>query len=322
MSHTNNSSQGEGANPYAATQFEITHFAEALRASPSSVDATITAMKELCHKLIIRHGVALSTNELVQALRLPPSQTLRQQPLGAEPNEAWCDLSQRVVLPSAGCLNFDVLAGVRLPSQSAVPRMTEVIGALHERQQAYTPIPKELGKQVPRESIRKAVEALQTPTDPPALLINVARQLTLFHELGSSWTLINAAEKAFLERKAQSSSPSTHPPQPAQGRFEELGLVWKWKESREAWEPAFPGSTFKNSTLFDLSGPYFRRVMESQTAKEWPREKRLAVVPFLEALCEARKNFEIARNRGFNAEPALRRKQTEALRTFLRKIGD
>lgn len=322
MSRSNNSSQGQDVYPYAATQFELTRFAEALGASPPSVDATVTAMKELCHKLIIRHGVALSTNELVQALQLPRSLTLRQTPLGAEPHEAWRDLSHRVVLPSAGLLIFDVLAGVRLPSQSAVARMTEVIGALRAQQQAHTPIPNDLGNRFSKENIRQAVEALQTSTDSPTLLINVARQLTLFHELGSSWTLISAAERAFLERTAQPSSTSTHPPQPARGRFEELGLVWKWKESREAWEPAFPGSSFKHSTLFDFSRKYFQQVIGSNTSKEWSREKRAVLIPFLEALCEARKHFEITRHQGFNPERVLRRRQTEALRAFLRKIGD
>lgn len=307
-------------NPYATSGVPVplSDFANALGVSGDSLDASTAAMKELCRKLVTRHGKGLASSDLLEALQLPSSETLLKASfVGRE--EAWRDLSSRVTLPKSGYLLLDTSAEIHLRNRADLEPQKERISLLREQVTACQPIDHSLASALldSQADVDTILQDRKRDSDKPEILANLLRQLTLLKELGSPWTLISSEEREFLEREPQIRKARA----PDSEKLREIGLIWRWKEERGSWEPAFPSSKFQNSTLFDFSARYFEKIVESRSASAWSSRQREILKPFLERLGAARKEFEVGKARELeSAEKSLRRAQKAALAGLLRAI--
>jgi hypothetical protein len=236
-----------------------------------------------------------------------------------ERHEAWRDLSSRVTLPKPGFLLLDTAAEIHLLHRAHLEPLKERISILREQVAGCQPIGKELSRLIldSADDVRTILEERQNEIDKPETLANLVRQLTLLKELGSEWTLISEQERAFLEREPQARKLQAPDP----WGLKEIGLTWKFKEERGCWEPAFPRSRFKNSTLFDHSAEYFAQILKSEAAQQWSANRSGTLNSFLKELGEARKRFELAKSRGEEpAERTLRVEQRAALGRLLKQL--
>jgi|GEM_PF-6235899 len=307
-------------NPYATSGVpaQMSEFAQVLGASEESLEASTAAMKDLCRKLVIRHGKGLASSDLLEALQLPSSETLLKAPLGGH-EEAWRELSSRVTLPKSGYLLLDTSAEIHLRSMADLELQKERISFLREQVTACQPIDQSLASVLldSQADVDTILQDRKRYSDKSEILANLLRQLKLLKEFGSPWTLISSEEREFLEREPQIRKARVPDPK----KLREIGLIWRWKEERGSWEPAFPSSKFQNSTLFDFSARYFEKIVESQSASVWSSRQREILKLFLERLGAARKEFELRKPRELeSAEKSLRSEQKAALAGLLRAI--
>jgi hypothetical protein len=306
-SFSNSSRNQQERGPYSGTDFDVAPLASALGVDASQ-GPLVAALKQLCTTFFIRYGVGSLAPECANALGLPTSEAFKQRPSGVDRHKVFDDLCSRLTLPPKGTLLFDTSATIHLPSEDQMPEWQTKVNELSQQQSRLTQIPPELASKIPRDSIATVLQGIRDQSTTEAIA-HLSRQLALFHECGAEWTRITTQEKALLEQAANVSRPASLPALPVEDRLAAFGLELRQSEKKGSEGPAFPGSKYPNSTLFDLSSKALKASLnyKDQSSDLPPAEKKL-LLEFLEDLIKAAEDRQYGKRGWENKQQAAYRR--------------
>lgn len=276
---------------------------------PTRLHSVITSLYKSC---AIRFGIPSDAPRSTQeAMELPRNSSLRYGPRNEVSDARWERLARSLeVTEPGGPISIRALSP---EAMSAIACDARDLAAMFKNASfspisapvvdAFTTIADELraNSRHTSENIKKLITKVSE---------SAYRQLRIAVELGPEWTLVTPEERMVL-----ASCAARHPRRPSEiCRTEEdekpsdsllapLNLTWFWKEARGAWEPVFKSSGKRNSSLFDQSATYFSKLLEKDVARTWNPH----TITFLKRLEAARDEFQLARHKDPDSEPALRR---------------
>lgn len=326
-------------DPYRGESFPIRELADSLGCPGADSYRLESTLKELCRTCAIRFGIPEAARKpIAEWLGLPQKTELTYPTIHQAMDPRWVRLAEALELPRKGDLP---LISVALPSQSALHILADAARQLAQdiASLKLKGLDPKLGEQLRTvENLRPDPNAPDFTQYPELLPIALSafRQARNFLTVGPSFALVTSEEQFFLRgcalRQTETETPPVFPKTPTPSVVEaidrnnravsppiqalaHLGVVWRWKAERGSWEPALPQSRHHGATLFDESSIYFDKVLRTSTAYMYSPEKR----EFLQALRNAREEFEMARASGNNNPDALLRKQE---RIFARALAN
>lgn len=339
------------STPYSAQlNYPISELFSTLRCAPSDAYAIKKAVFDLCTKCVIRFGIPDDVrSSMGDALQVPPSSTLRYGPIGHPIDPRWTLVARALELPGKNDLP---IISLRVPAKEALDQIRVAVSELLEEVNAPTTKPVD---PVICEMLKNKLEtvrdwgldhnqSIQELTRP--LAASALRQLKLFHELGTNFTLTSPEERLILTACAvpprrspvhaasplsavnswtwQGEQPSTinrrhRDLMPPAELLRPLGLRWQWQDGR-GWEPSFPRSSRFNTTLFGHSSVYLG--MQATQSRNGETVRPIETVTLFEALQRAVKHFEAIKFADPHDEVIARGRLTERQNEILNRVLD